>query len=99
MANNNHVKDPSAVVDYAVDWQLYGDSALAPPLTIATSAFTISPVEAGGLLADAQTFEGKKAAVRLSGGIVGQIYQITNRITLSNGMTDERSFVVRVENT
>jgi hypothetical protein len=99
--SNNHVKDPAAILDYAVDWLGGGNGYLArttPPLTIAASVFTITPVEAGGLVASNETFDASKTTLRISGGVVGHIYQITNRITASNGTTDERSFLIRVEN-
>lgn len=98
---NNYVKDPAAVLDYAVDWLGAGAGYLGrttPPLTIAASVFTITPVEAGGLVASNETFDLSKTSLRLSGGIVGHLYQVTNRITASNGTTDERSFLIRVEN-
>ena len=34
---------------------------------------------------------------RWSGGVAGQLYIVTNRNTTSGGRTDERSFVVQVQ--
>lgn len=95
---NNYIKDPTALLDYAVDWLGYLGGT-TPALTIAASTWIISPVETGGLAASAESFDAGKTSVRLSGGIVGHIYQVTNRITVNTGVTDERSFLVRAENT
>lgn len=94
---NGTVKDPSAVLDYAIDWLGYL-SGVTPPLTIASSTWVVSPVETGGLAMSSEAVEGSKTSLRLSAGIVGHTYRVTNRITVAGGLTDERSFLVRVEN-
>ena len=38
-----------------------------------------------------------RATVWLSGGIAGQAYTVTNRITTSGGRTDERSFTIQIQ--
>lgn len=81
-------KDPEAVLDYSIDWSrwLAGDQ-------IATSNWTVP----GGLekVSDAQT--STKTTVWLSAGTIGESYTVTNRITTSGGRTDDRSFLVKVE--
>ena len=39
----------------------------------------------------------RRSSARLSGGIVGRVYRLTNRVTLSDGQVDERSVTMRVE--
>ena len=81
-------KDPDAVLDYAVDWTLWlaGDE-------IATSDWTV-PV---GLTKVTDTKTAVKTTVWLSGGQAGQSYTVTNRITTTGGRTEDRSFIVKVE--
>ena len=83
------IKDPDAVLDYSVDWSkwLAGDQ-------IQTSAWSVSDptLEAAD---DANT--GTRTTVWLSGGTVNQSYTVTNRITTSEGRTDDRSFVIQVQ--
>ena len=81
-------KDPNAVLDYSIDWTrwLAGDQ-------IATSEWIVP----AGLtkLADSKTVS--SARVWLSGGTAGQSYTVTNRITTVGGRTEDRSFIIRVE--
>ncbi|NML09925.1 hypothetical protein HHL08_07135 [Sphingobium sp. AR-3-1] len=89
---NLYVKDPQARVDHAIDWSAYlaGQSLVA-------SLWTVSPVETGGLVAEAEAFQAQRSSVRLNGGVVGHVYRLTNRVTLSDGQVDERSVTMRVE--
>lgn len=82
------VKDPNAVLDYAVDWSrwLAGDE-------IATSTWTVP----AGLTKLGDSTTTTRATVWLAGGTVGQSYTVTNRITTAGGRTEERSFIIRVE--
>jgi hypothetical protein len=81
-------KDPDAVLDYSIDWSrwLAGDQ-------VATSSWTLPD----GLekVSDAQT--STKTTVWLRGGTIGESYTVTNRITTSGGRTDDRSFLVKIE--
>lgn len=88
-----HLKDPGAVLDYAVDWgaeYLEGDA-------IAQSDFTVTPVEPGGLAIVGSTFDPRLATVKVSGGIAGHQYRVTNHVVLVSGREDERMIVLRVE--
>ena len=82
-------KDPDAILDYSVDWAkwLAGDQ-------INTSDWTV-PV---GLAKTLDAATATKATVWLSGGDAGQSYTVTNRITTAGGRTEDRSFIVKVEN-
>ena len=77
-----YLKDPSARLDYAVDWTAWlqdGDS-------IATSEWLT-----GDLTPTEPRLIGATATVWLSGGVLGVTYRITNRITTAAGRTDERT--------
>ena len=83
------LKDPNAVLDYSIEWSkwLAGDQ-------IQTSAWSVSDpvIEATN---DSRT--ATRTTVWLSGGAAGQAYTVTNHITTSGGRTDERSFLVQVQ--
>lgn len=87
-----YLKDPQSRVDYAIDWS--GDLA---GRTIAASQWIVSPAETGGVAVEESSFDPNRSAARLSGGIVGHIYQVGNRVTLSDGSVDERSITLRAE--
>jgi len=88
------LKDPDAVLDYAVDWGL---DYLAPDDLLATSDWTVTPDEPGGVTIVGSTFDAKVAVVKAGGGVVGRIYRLENEVTLSSGRSDRRSIVLRVE--
>ena len=83
-------KDPQARIDHVIDWSAYlaGQSVIA-------SVWSVSPV--GGLTVEEAALEPGRTSVRVSGGAVGHVYRLTNRVTLSDGQVDERSVTVRVE--
>ncbi len=85
-----YLKDPSSRVDYAVDWSGYLNGQV-----VAESGWTIAP--GSGLQVDEASFGLQRAAATLVGGVVGQVYTVTNRVTLSDGRTDARSITIRVE--
>jgi hypothetical protein len=88
-----YLKDPRSRVDYAIDWAPgYLDGQ-----TIASSNWSVSPAEAGGIAVDEASFDLTRAAATLSGGIAGHIYSVSNRVTLSDGRSDNRSITLRVE--
>lgn len=86
-----HVKDPGAALDYSINW---GGGYLQAGETLSSSSWLVSPNEltlsGAGILAGLAT-------VTVSGGVVGRIYQLSNRVTTSQGRTDERSITIRVE--
>ncbi len=83
------IKDPDAVLDYSIEWSkwLAGDQ-------IASSAWSVSD---SALDASDDSNTPTRATVWLSGGVAGQSYTVTNRITTSGGRTDERSFTIQVQ--
>ena len=87
-----YLKDPHSRVDYAIDWVGYLDGH-----GLASSLWSVEPAEAGGIAVDEASFDLTRSAARLSGGIVGHVYTVSNRVTLSDGSCDERSICLRVE--
>lgn len=87
-----YLKDPQSRVDYAIEWTGYVDGQV-----VAASEWAVDPAEPGGIAVDAAGHDLTRAAATLSGGVPGHVYQVTNRVTLSDGRIDERSIVLRVE--
>ena len=87
------LKDPAATIDYAVDWQ----AAYLDGQTIAMSQWSVAPSGAGGMTVTDAGHAAGRTAVTLAGGQRGGLYRLTNRVTLSDGRSDERSLDVRVE--
>lgn len=86
-----YVKDPGAVLDYAINWAA---GYLQSGETLSSSIWTIAPND---MTQNSATSAAGITGITVSGGAAGQIYQLTNRITTSQGRTDERSITVRVE--
>ncbi len=80
-------KDPSAALDWRVDWEpwLKGD-------TITGSTW----LPTTGIVVDSATFTTTSATVWLSGGTAGTVYTLTNRVTTAGGRTDDRSITILV---
>lgn len=85
------LKDPNASLNYSVDWSSY----LEAGETLAGSTWQIEPN--GELAYASASFDAASATATLSGGAIGHVYRVTNRITTSLGRIDDRSFILRVE--
>lgn len=83
-------KDPSAELDYTLDW-----SAWLGTDTIATSTWT---VPSGLTQPKDATSTATAATVWVGGGTPGQKYTVTNRIVTAAGRADERSIQISVVN-
>jgi len=84
------LKDPSAVLDYAIDWgrdYLDGD-------TLTASDWVVVP---SGLEIISSTFDTQISQLTLGGGVAGGVYRVSNHVTTSDGRQDNRSLVIRVE--
>lgn len=88
-----YLKDPGSRIDYAIDWGAF----YLEGQVVAGSAWSVFPVETGGILVDATSFDLSRTAATLSGGVAGHVYSLSNRVTLSDGRVDERSITLRVE--
>lgn len=88
-----YLKDPGARIDYAIDWgEAYLDGQI-----IAASAWRVEPEEDDGAIVEVSSFDPRRTAATVSGGVPGHVYRIGNRVTLSDGRSDERSLTLRVE--
>lgn len=81
------VKDPSAVLDFAIDWATWLGSD-----TIATSTWSAP----AGIAVDSSANSPTRATVWLSGGTAGNTYQLTNTIVTAGGRTDQRTIAIEV---
>lgn len=96
------LKDPADIKIYHMDW---GTLNLPAGVTLNTSIWTIKAISPSttdvALTKDQETIlaDGTTSRLRLTGGTVGQTYDITNRIVSSESpsQTKERSFRVLIE--
>lgn len=88
-----YLKDPAATLDYGIDW---GAGYLQDGESLSESSWSIFP--SGGLAIDSEPpVSSTQATVFVTGGTVGHIYQLTNRIVTDQGRTDERSLTIRIK--
>ena len=88
MANNQYLKDPSAILDWAFDWTDW----LAAAETITDHTITADT----GITVDSSTELDGKIIVWLSGGTAGINYKVACLITTAAGRTDERTIWIKV---
>lgn len=88
--SSSFLKDPSAVLDYQVDWSAW----LAAAETISTSTWTVP----NGITADSDSHTTTTATIWLSAGTVGTTYTLTNHIVTSAGRIDDREITVKIRN-
>lgn len=88
-----YLKDPEAAISYAIDW----GAAYLGPLAIAQSDWEIEPAEADGLTIQSHSHDFRSTAALVAGGVEGHVYRLANRVILSEGSSDVRSIVLRVE--
>jgi hypothetical protein len=87
------LKEPQSTLDYSVDW---GTHYLAGDL-LASSDWTVSPDETGGLAVEQSGLDAAIATVRVAGGIAGRLYRLSNDIVTARGLKDRRTVTIRVE--
>lgn len=87
------LKDPEAVLEYCVDWT----DALSEDVSITSSEWRVRPEEPGGISIGNDNIRSGITAVMLGSGLPGHVYEIGNLVTLSDGTSDERSIVLRLE--
>jgi len=86
MSTYAKLKDPDADLDYGIDWSDWlpdGDS-------VQTSTWIITGPDST-LVAGVTSVDGNQTTVWLSGGTLGQVYTVTNRVVTTEGRTDDRS--------
>lgn len=91
MAQQHFPKDPTAILDYTVDWQDW----LQTGETIQTSTW-IAP---SGITINDDSNSSSSATVWLSGGTKGKTYRVTNRIVTNQGRDNPRSIFIHVNYT
>jgi hypothetical protein len=84
------VKDPQSTLDYSVDWSEW----LTGSDTISTSTWVIQTYtgDTAPIVRTSDSNANGIVTIFVSGGTIGKIYRITNRITTGSGLTDERYF-------
>jgi hypothetical protein len=82
------VKDPAAVLDYAVELATWLGSD-----TLSTRVVTVP----SGITKDSDAISGTKVLAWLSGGTAGVDYQVVYKWTTAGGRTDERTLIIRVQ--
>ena len=82
-------KDPDATLDWQIDWS----KALVSGDSISTSNWTVPT----GITKSAESATSLVTTIFLSGGTAGTVYPVVNRIVSANGVTDDRTIHVVVE--
>ena len=88
MAFPEYIKDPQAVLDYEIDWSEWLGSD-----TITFSSWT----QPEGITRVTHSYDTTSTKVWLSGGTVGDRYNVTNEIVTTQGRTDDRTITIIVE--
>ena len=88
MAIARFKKDPDATLDYSFSWKkwLNGD-------TIIDSEWIVEP----GVTLEDETGSEVIRTAWVSGGTVGESYELTNRITTAGGRIDDRTLILDCE--
>lgn len=87
MGIERRYKDPNESIFFGVDWTDYLGTA-----NISTSTWIV-PTGITNLTSSLTT---KTASIKLSGGTLGIVYRVTNRITTSAGETVDQSIDIEV---
>lgn len=85
---NYFIKDPQSTLDYTVDWT----SWMAAGDAISSVVWTVP----SGITQASVSATDTTATIWLSGGTVGQSYNVQCKITTSGGRTDERTITIIV---
>lgn len=79
-------KDPDSVLDYKIDWSEW----LASGDTVNGAAWTA----ATGITIDSSAYDTTSSTVWLSGGTVGEEYEVMCEIETAGGRTENQTFTV-----
>lgn len=82
-------KDPDSIENFTVPWT----RRLLTGVTISTSQFI---VPSGLTVVGSATISGQDTTAKISGGTLGQIYEVENRVTTSDGQTLDYHFQIFV---
>lgn len=86
-------KEPTETRELALNWSDWLVDLNGEPLTISTSVW----VGPAGLTIDEDTVDGALTIVTVSGGTWSETYELTNTITASNGETENRTILIRIQ--
>lgn len=86
--------DPDSELNFQFDWSDW----LVEEDTIASRLWTITPMNSGSPSTPELTNHTSEV-VFVTGLLLGKVYRLSERITTVQGITDERSIVLRVEQT
>ncbi len=81
-------KDPDEVLDYEIDW-----AARLTTDTISTSTWTVP----SGITKDSDSKTSTTTTVWLSGGTLGDSYEILNRIVTAGGRTMDQTVKLKIK--
>lgn len=82
-------KDPAAIKDYGFDWSLWMSSG---------DTITSSTYSASTLAVTSASISSYHTTCFIGSGTPGDAHKVTNRITTSQGRTEELSFDLRIIN-
>ena len=89
-------KDPDEVLDYRIDW--LGTSSDPGPLYGLTDAIANSLwVVPAGISSETETNDDGSTTIWLSGGTVGDTYEILNRITTDDGRVFDQTVKLSIK--
>ena len=87
MSRNRFTKDPDAHLNYTIDW-----SEWLVTDTISTSTWTVPT----GITKDSDTNSTTTTTIKLSGGTVGEKYEIVNHVVTAAALEDDRTIVITI---
>lgn len=87
-------KDPNEVLDYVLDWS---DRLDDDTIETSTWLFAVDPDSVLVIDSDSILSPATSTQVWLSGGTIGQTYQLTNRITTAAGRTMDQTCKIKVK--
>jgi hypothetical protein len=83
------VQDPLEKIEYVLDWS----HAITDGVTISTSTWTANVA----LTLTGPSIDGEFTVISIAGGTVKKVYQVENKIVLSNGQTFVDSIFLYIE--
>lgn len=87
-------KKPLSSLKYSFNWAKWLRAGPDQAVILTASVWAVEPT--GEVTVTGETFDATTTTVRLGGGVEGREYEVFNRVTASNGDTDEESILVRV---
>jgi len=87
------IKDPIAKLDFGFNWRPEGEEWLEDDEIIASYIITVP----AGIVKESDSESAGVVTVWLSGGTVGEWYDIACKITTSADRTDERTLSIQIQ--